>query len=113
MHLTLPNLRNSGVILAGLAYTAITFGAAIAPSPAEAASQFYFRAELAAPTETGRTIAGGTAWYCQDTTCVARKNGTRPVRVCRELSRKVGEISDFIVDTRQFETEALAECNGV
>ena len=38
-------------------------------------------------------VADGVAWACKDATCVANKTSARPLRVCRALNRKFGEVA--------------------
>ena len=95
-----------------LGYTFAAFGAVLAPSPAAAQSGAYYVAELAQPAEDTRTVAGGVAWRCAETTCVAPKASSRPLRVCRELQRKVGQLASFTAKGEALDAEALARCNG-
>lgn len=112
MTLSLPRLTNLSAIALGLGYTALTFGTALAPAPANASSGAFYTAQLAAPTSESRAIAGGVAWSCQGTTCVANRGTSRPLRVCRELQRKVGEVTAFTANGDALEGEDLARCNG-
>ena len=112
MTLSLPRLTNLSAIALGLGYTALTFGAALAPAPATAASGAYYVAELAAPASDSRAVAGGVAWSCQGTTCVANKGTSRPMRICRELQREMGEVTAFTANGEALEADKLARCNG-
>ncbi len=114
MAITLPRSVNLGAVVAAVAYTSLTFGAAIAPSPVEARTTApFYTVELAQPVaERTTTIAGGVAWQCQGTTCVAGKSNSRPLRVCRELQREHGDITSFAADEEKLDSEALARCNG-
>ncbi|KWV93692.1 MULTISPECIES: hypothetical protein [unclassified Erythrobacter] len=111
---TLPRSVNIGAIAAAFAYTSLTFGAAIAPTAAEARSNStFYTVELAQPvSERTTTIAGGVAWNCKGTTCVAQKGNSRPLRVCRELQREHGEIAAFTAKDEALDAEKLAKCNG-
>ncbi len=111
---TLPRSVNIGAIVAAFAYTSLTFGAAVAPAPAEAkANGPFYTVELAQPVaERTTTIAGGVAWACKGTTCVAQKGNSRPLRVCRELQREHGEIAAFTANDEALEADKLAKCNG-
>ena len=91
-----------------LGYTFAAFGAVLAPSPAAAQSGAYYVAELAQPVEDTRAVAG----RCAETTCVAPKASSRPLRVCRELQRKVGQLASFTAKGDALDAEALARCNG-
>ncbi|MDC0887259.1 hypothetical protein OAS19_05665 [Altererythrobacter sp.] len=95
-----------------LAYTALTFGAAIAPTPAYAASGAYYRAELAKPVEAGTEIIRGTAWNCKGTVCVANKSNSRPVIVCQRLANEMGDVTAFTVKGEALAGDKLARCQG-
>ncbi|WP_156169991.1 CC_3452 family protein [Aurantiacibacter luteus] len=82
-----------------------------APLPA-AADGPYFRAELAAPTQQARAIAGGVMFQCHDTTCLAGRSGHRPLRVCRQLVREVGAVTAFSADGEAFSEDEIARCNA-
>lgn len=69
-------------------------------------------AELAAPSTEAQAIAGGVLWRCEGTSCVAAKPRERPLRVCRELVRKVGPVTRFEVDGKALDEGELARCNG-
>lgn len=112
MTLSLPRLTNLSAIALGLGYTALTFGTALTPAPAIASSGPYYTAELAAPASENRTVAGGVAWSCQGTTCVAGKGTSRPIRMCRELQRSMGDVTAFTAKGEALEADDLARCNG-
>ena len=103
--------RLSAAFLA-LFYTFAAFGAALSPAPAVAQANAYYSAELAQTAEKTRAVAGGVAWRCAETTCVAPKASSRPLRVCRELRRKVGAIVSFSADGERLDPDALTRCNG-
>ena len=109
-----PALARMGAIGLALSWTLVTFGAAFSPVPAaaQAPSASYYRAELVQPVKESRKIAGGQVWNCQETVCVADKGIDRPLRVCRDLNRKTGDIANFIADGKPLETKDLARCNG-
>lgn len=96
--------------LASVAATGLGF--ATAPAAAQGSSASYFHAELAAPAAESRVIAGGVLWRCEGSSCVAPENGKRPLRVCRDLNREVGELSSFSVNGAALEDDRLARCNG-
>lgn len=113
MTLSLPRFRTVAAACLALAYTSLTFGAAIAPVPAVAANGgAYYKAELAAPATDTRFVEGGVVWFCEGTSCVAAKGTSRPVNICRKLSREVGEITSFSAKGEALEAEKLAKCNG-
>ena len=79
---------------------------------AAAADGPYFRAELAAPTQESRAIAGGVLFQCRETSCLAGRSGHRPLRVCRQLVREVGRVIAFSADGEAMGEEELARCNA-
>lgn len=72
----------------------------------------HFRAQLATQATEARTMAGGVIWRCADTTCTAPRTGARPLRMCRDLQREVGQIVSFEVAGAALPAEDLARCNG-
>ena len=114
MSLSLPRIsfvQSAGAAVLALAYTTLTFGVTLAPVPAQAGEVFY-RAELAAPAPEARAVAGGVAWYCKDNVCVAGKGTSRPVRVCRSLSKEMGAVASFTAKGEALDEAKLATCNG-
>lgn len=113
MRLSLPLPTRSAAIVAALAYTTLSFGAALTPSPAQAASGPFYRAEVAAPAKLDpRPIASGMAWKCAENVCTAGEAPSRPAIVCARLAKKVGPLASFTANGKAFETEDLARCNG-
>lgn len=113
MNLSTPLSGRVGVFALALIYTSLTFGAAITPAPAVAKeSGPYYVAELVAPAKETRTIAGGIAWNCEDTTCVAAKGNSRPLRICRSIEREFGEVKSFVAGGEELAGDDLAACNG-
>ena len=109
---TLSRSIHIGAVLGAVAWTALSFGATLTPSPAQARSAApFYTAELAQPADQARAIAGGVAWNCRGTSCVAGKGRSRPLRMCRELQREFGEISAFVADGEALPAEDLARCN--
>ena len=109
--LTRPRTGKLAILATALLYTGVSFGVATA-NPAQAAGNAYYNATLAAPTAENRAVADGVAWACKDATCVANKTTARPLRVCRGLNRKFGEIATFKVNGEDMAAEELAKCNG-
>lgn len=112
MNLSVSRTGRFTVLAFALAYTGMTFGAFAAPVAAEAKNAPYYSVELANPTTETRAIAGGVAWACRDDRCVANKGTSRPINVCRDLSRKFGEIKSFTAKGEALEAHKLAKCNG-
>ncbi|MEM7780792.1 MAG: hypothetical protein AAF697_10410 [Pseudomonadota bacterium] len=111
MNISLPRTGRFTVFALALVYTGLTFGAATS-APLTANNGPYYTATLAAPTDENRAVAGGVAWACQGTTCVANKGTSRPSRVCRGLSREMGEITSFTANGETLAEDKLARCNG-
>lgn len=112
MTLSLSLRAKLGVLGAALAYTTIGFGTLAMPAVAEARDTGpFYTAQLAAPAEETTVIAGGVAWKCQDTTCVAGKGTSRPLRMCRELQRDLGEVVAFTAKGEELEEAKLEKCN--
>lgn len=105
-------LRNGLVACLALAITSLTLGTAIAPAPAAAANTVYYTADLSAPASTTRFVEGGVVWHCEGSRCVAAKGSSRPVTICRKLSREVGEITAFTAKGEALEANLLNKCNG-
>lgn len=101
-----------GAATMALLYTTLTFGAVLTPTTAEArTSTVYYTAELAAPAKESRSIVKGVVWYCEGTTCRARKSNSRPVNVCKRLSNDMGAITAFTAKGKALADAKLAKCN--
>ncbi|MGB3807453.1 MAG: hypothetical protein WA936_09655 [Erythrobacter sp.] len=109
---SLPFSRRLIVIASALIYTMFSFGIVTNTAPLAAQNAPYYVAELAQPAAKDRVVAGGVAWVCRDTTCVANRGNSRPLRMCRGLSREVGELSRFTTDGEVLAEDRLARCNG-
>ena len=107
-------LGTIGAIAMGLVWTAATFGAPLVAGAANAqdTSKIYYRAELAQPPKTDRGIAGSLVWSCSGSSCVATKGTSRPLRVCREVNRKFGEVRNFTTQGEALPDADLAKCNA-
>lgn len=112
MTLTLPSSAKPAAVLAALAWTALTFGTAITPAPAQAANGPYYRAELVAPVTAAKPIVSGTVFNCAGNNCAAGKATSRPAIVCARLAKEVGEVAAFTVNGKALAAEELAKCNG-
>ena len=106
-----PPFRSASAAVIALACTALVFSAALSAEPVQAGEVFY-RAELGEPAGTDRAVVGGIAWYCKDRVCVAAKGKSRPLRICRSLSRELGTITSFTARGEALDEAALAACNG-
>ena len=67
---------------------------------------------LAAPAAKDRVIAGGVVWACQGTTCIGPVSRKRPLRVCRELVRELGEVVRYEGRDAAMDETELARCNS-
>ncbi|MFL0355526.1 CC_3452 family protein [Erythrobacter sp. GH1-10] len=112
MNLSLKASSRISIFVSAIAYTALTFGTAVAPAPLSAQGGAYYTATLAQPAEDDRAVAGGVAWACEGTTCVANKGTSRPMRICRGLAREFGEITSFKTEGEELAEDKLAKCNG-
>lgn len=110
--LSLPRTGKLAILASALVYTGATFGIATSGAPLNAAGTPYYSATLTAPAGEARAVAGGIAWTCEGATCVAGKASARPLRICRGLNRKFGEIATFKVEGEAITAEELAKCNG-
>jgi hypothetical protein len=98
---------------AASAVLALGLGLSLTPLAAFAQGEGpHFRAQLAQAATQDRTIAGGVVWRCADTTCTAPRSGGRPLRMCRDLRREMGQIISFEVAGVALAAEDLARCNG-
>lgn len=105
--------RSAGAAAIAMFYSALTIGAAITPTTAEArTSGPYYTVELAAPAEESRNVVRGTIFVCEGTSCIARKGSSRPVVMCERLAREVGEITKFNANGKDLPADKLAKCNG-
>lgn len=114
MSISFPRIslaQSATAAVLAMAYTALTFGAALAPTSAQAGEVFY-RAELAAPASEARTIAGGVAWNCSDNVCVAGKGTSGSLRMCRAIAKEFGEVASFEARGKALSEDRLANCNG-
>ncbi|MBU7579357.1 MAG: hypothetical protein KAF27_02640 [Porphyrobacter sp.] len=109
---SLPRGGKFAILASALIYTGATFGVATSSAPLEAAGPAYYSATLSAPASETRFVAGGGAWTSEGSTCVAAKASARPLRICRGLNRKSGEIADFKVLGQPIQSEELAKCNA-
>lgn len=99
------------IFMLALLYTGLTFTAATSPVSAKAKGPYY-TAELVQPASENKVIARGVAWKCSGTTCRAGKGTSRPIRVCRGLTREIGEVKSFTSRGKALAEDKLAKCNG-
>lgn len=114
MTLSLPRSFKPAAVVAALAYTTLTFGAAVTPAPTEAATGgAFYRAEVTAPAkDNARPIASGMVWKCAGNVCTAGEGTSRPAIVCARLAKEVGPLASFVAGDKAFAAEELARCNG-
>lgn len=106
-----PLHRLAALALASI-WALVSIGAISSPAPLAAQGSAYYIATLTAPAAEDRLVARGVAWTCRDTTCVANKSTSRPMRVCRGLAREFGQVESFIADGEALTEDRLARCNG-
>ena len=94
-----------------LLLSAVMLSLAPAAGSAQAPSA-RFVAQLANPVADARVVAGGVVWRCADMHCSAAINGTRPLRMCRELGRELGPVVRFEANGTALSEADLARCNG-
>ena len=109
--ISLPRTGKLAILASALVYTGLSFAVATS-TPVEAAGPAYYTAKLSAPAGETRAVAGGVAWTCEGEMCVANKTGARPLRICRGLNRKFGEVVMFKVQGEEIAADELAKCNG-
>lgn len=98
---------------ASLLAVALPLAVISAPAALQARdSAVFYSAELASPAQDERVIAGGVVFHCAETRCVAREGRERPLRVCSELRRKVGTITEFSTGDSALPADHLERCNG-
>lgn len=112
MSITFPRTGRLAILASAMIYTGLSFGVATSSSPLQAAGGAYYTATMASETEAQSRVLGGVAWTCQGTTCVANKGSARPLRICRGLARKMGEVASFKANGEEISAEELAKCNG-
>lgn len=112
MTLNLPMNVKPIAAVAALAWTAITIGTAVTPTPAAAAEGAYYQVELTAPAAKASAVAGGMVWKCAETSCTSAKGTSRPAIVCARLVKQVGQVSAFSAGGKALAAEELARCNG-
>ena len=94
-------------------YLALALSAASLALPALAADgPAHYRAELAAPAEEAKVVAGGLLWLCEGNQCRAGKDNSRPLTVCRKLARETSAVTRFTVAGEDLAADELARCNG-
>ena len=111
MNLSFPRSTRLAAIALATATTGVAMGLSTA-TPVAAQGGAYYTATLANAADENRAVAGGVAWVCQGTTCVANKGSSRPSRVCRGLAREFGEITAFTANGEALDEKDLARCNG-
>ena len=72
----------------------------------------HYRAELSAPAEKAKIVAGGLLWVCEGSQCRAGKDNSRPLTVCRKLARETATVVRFSVAGSELPADELARCNG-
>ena len=90
--------------LAFLAATAL-------PTPAEAAGEPHYRAQLVSTPTAARLVVRDLLWRCAAGGCVSGKSNSRPAIDCAALAREAGEVRSFIAEGRALSADELEKCN--
>ena len=93
------------------AFAALAAATLAAPALARDSGPYY-RAELATPASKSQVVAGGVLWHCQENQCVAGKDNSRPLIVCRRLARETAQVVRFTAAGEEIPAEDLARCNS-
>lgn len=91
---------------------ALTAAAALAVPAIAADGPAHYRAELSAPAEKAKIVAGGLLWRCEGSECRAGKDNSRPLTVCRKLAKETSAIVRFSAAGSELPADELARCNG-
>ena len=105
-------LGSIGALGLALVWTALSFTSVASPAGAQSPTKAYYRAVLAQPASETRAVAGELVWACDGANCVADKGSSRPLRICREVNRKFGQVVTFTAKGQELAAEDLARCNG-
>ena len=98
---------------ATLVAASLALASAFAPAALQARTAApWFTVELSAPASEASVIAGGVLFRCEGTTCTAPRSTERPLRVCSELRRELGQIASFTANGEAMAADRLARCNG-
>jgi hypothetical protein len=80
-----------------------------------AMAQAPYTAALAQPlAEKKEFIANHNFWHCEDSTCTLRSQPQDPTSIlsCRELQRRVGDLTAYGTKEAPFTADKLAKCNS-
>jgi hypothetical protein len=78
------------------------------------ARTFAYEADLAQATKRSAVTAGGVAWSCADTRCVASgRGGNVSVGGCSQLARVVGPITRYRSEIKVLAEPGVRECNRI
>tara|TARA_B100001765_G_C19465498_1_gene321353 strand:+ start:450 stop:794 length:345 start_codon:yes stop_codon:yes gene_type:complete len=105
-------LRQTAIACVAVVTTALTFGAALTPAPAQAETSVYYRATLEQPVEKRTEAIRGGTFICSGTVCVGTKARSRPELVCQKVASEFGPVATFSYDSRELEADALAACRA-
>ena len=103
-------LRQAAIAGVAMLTTAMTFGAAVTPAPAQAESSVYYRATLEQPVEKRTEVIRGGTFICSGTVCVGTKARSRPELVCKKLAGEFGPVASFSVAGKDVDEATLASC---
>ena len=105
-------LRQAAIAGVAVMTTALTFGAAVTPAPAQTQSSAYYRVTLEQPVEKRTEVIRGGTFICSGTICVGTKARSRPELVCEHLGREFGTVASFSYKGNDLDAEALAACRA-
>jgi hypothetical protein len=106
------NLSNTARTIVAIASVAASSLLLLATAtPAFAGAPAYRLAPVAALSVAETIIIRDTLWNCNESGCVAKSATSRPAIVCASAARKVGKLSAFTANGKDFTADELAECN--
>ena len=97
------------IALAAFATSATLFVGA--GTPAFAGTPAYRLVPATAFAAADKIVARDVLWSCAGNACVANITTSRPEIVCAVAAKKIGQLSAFSANGRDFSVEELAKCN--
>ncbi len=81
-------------------------------TPAFAGSPAYRLVPVTAFAAADKIIARDVLWSCAGNACVANNATSRPAIVCAVAAKKIGQLSAFSANGKDFTADELAKCNA-
>jgi hypothetical protein len=106
----LSNAGRSLIAITAFVTSSILLVGAATPAFAQSAPA-YRLAPVAALAASDTVVVRDVLWRCTEAGCSARAATSRPAIVCATAARKIGALSAFSANGRDFSAEELAECN--